>query len=113
MNGQSESTHERANASWVWEYMKKFSRVDDDGETRSYVKCLVHECGHEWIFAGSNGLTRHLQTIHNLFKHEASNKDILPDNPKDRHKKANEHLMKFITTGFLPFTIVDNTYFQM
>lgn len=76
---------------------------------------MVEDCTRDAIFCGTYSIAQHLQNYHGLFneKQEDENGDDEDDDLTRANKRANKFLLKFIVTSFLPFTIIENTFFKL
>ena len=89
----------------------------NEGNEVEHVLCMVNECSLERVFSGTYAVAQHLKNNHGVFEKVLSSDDepmfgSEEEKAKIRNKKTNNHLMHFIVTGFLPFSIIENTYFK-
>lgn len=77
-----------------------------------FAQCLVEGCTRDALFCGTYSIAQHLQNYHGLFN-EVQEEDTEGDSEESRYKRANNYLIRFIATSFLPFSIVQNTFFEL
>ena len=94
--------------SWVWQ----------EGNTESYfklgvrrVRCLVDKCKWDTKFAGTAAIKAHLRNKHDRVEPQKKT-ETQQEEPKVIRNVANELLLQFIISSFLPFNIVRNKAFQ-
>ena len=97
--------------SWVWSpnHAEIVTERNDRGEiVKKTSRCTL--CTWKVSFNGTKQVANHLRKKHNL---EAPKKPT-PENtrPNVNIDAANEFLLRFIITGFLPFIIVENEDFK-
>lgn len=96
--------------SWVWlpNHAQIVIERNDRGEMKKTSKCSL--CNWEVSFNGTKQVANHLRKSHNLdAPKKATSEKSSPNVNKDL---ANEFLLRFIITGFLPFIIVENQEFK-
>lgn len=101
--------------SWVWKHMNKVNKKNARGVPRDYVVCQVNNCGHETLFCGTHAITNHLVNDHGLIEPPKELDQVEEADEtatSSREKRTNMLLLNFITSGYLPFSIVENHHFR-
>ena len=123
------------NKSYIWKYGQKLEKNNSNlsgiSKISIYYKCRVQQCDFECLFAGTSNIMKHLANEHQIYKpldDEASTtssrnsdseyepqQEAQTQNNKFSQTKtsiANEMLLNCIISNFLPFSFVDNFYFE-
>jgi hypothetical protein len=100
--------------SWVWKYASKVVKDNANGVPREYVICRVENCGRETLFCGTASIANHLANEHSIIDEPPQNleQEDMEEQVGARDRRTNVALLNFITSGYLPFAIVENRHFQ-
>lgn len=109
----------RKKISPVWKYARKFEKeFEQDGKMiiKPHYRCMFKECTHEAIFANTAAIRAHL-AIHNIFLEyeDENNNETIEEKTTFNVTKtnaANNALLNFIISGFLPFNILNNFHLK-